>query len=524
MNKNAPGNKAPLAQRLDDVRDIFNLRTNFSATKTTESRLSLAEGGCLLPPHIDVQLAMQEALQTPQENPFQIYPFETVNTRFISKVRTFFEERCKIPFNDNTGIILGFGSSHIFDGLLSVICEPGDVILMPLSYYHSFADWPTKWGAHAEYVETKAENGFKLQASELKRWLDAPENADKKVKCLQITNPTTAGAIYSTKELEALAAIIQEYDLLVFADEVFRDTEFADKHPTSLASIPGMQNRVITANSGSKTRGVTDMRLGWACGPSHIADKIIHYMERTVTEIPLYLQHIGCAIIDTPDDYLAEASREYGRRINFLTEEIEQLNRRLQKHFDIYDQDFVTIPYRPETGHYMCINFDGLTDFKTDGGIPLENSVDLGRYLYNPSAEDSPSEGVIFSCGHSKGHDDMTLYIAFAQPGFEAANEIMQDYTSYELFKASILKQSQRDDLTEEDIRAHARMMGLPFADAQMPDLEPAYETGLAMLHESIKRVERAIKTLTPPQHLTSKPHYSTAPAATTVAPRLAAQ
>ncbi len=305
--------EAPLRQRLADVRDIYTERNNANLG----TRLSMAEGGCFLPPPVEVLKGFIDAAANLGKFPHQIYPQNTALPEFIDAIHDYFTQHCGIPLNDEEdGIVFGFGSSYIFDMLLSVICAPGDVVLMPESYYHSFAEWPEKWQAHAYRICTSLDNGYKLTAADLDAWFKSNPSLAHKAKCLVLTSPTTTGAVYSREELESLSEIINRHGLYLYCDEVFRDTVFSGKPVISAASIPGLKNRTITSTSGSKSRSVADLRIGWACGPKDVVDRMIWHMEHSVTEIPLYLQAVGTRIIrDIDDTFLQDAANEYQQRV-----------------------------------------------------------------------------------------------------------------------------------------------------------------------------------------------------------------
>lgn len=498
--------------RLEQIRAIFSNRGNAVTGKMDASqRISLAEGGCLLPPHISVQETLQDVVADQAGNAFQIYPYNPVDHDFLAAIDDYFRNRCEIPLGENTGIMFGFGSSHIFDAVLSTICEPGDVIVMPTPYYHLYADWPTKWNATADFIPTRREDGYKLTAPLLEQWLDAPGNRQRKIKCLQITNPLITGALYTKTEMESLAAVIRNRGIYVFCDEVFRDSEFTDGKTVSLASLPGMTDCVITANSGSKTRGSADFRLGWACGPQAVIAGAIRYMERTITEIPMYLQRIGTAILKTPQSYLDEARREYETRARLVHSLTQETNIRLNRHFGTAGISYIDIPVTPESGHYMALNFDSLSGFTMPCGTCIQDGKTLTSLFYDPPQNESGMEdGIIFSPGHSRGHDDLTMYIAFAQLGYEYVNEALQDYTSFRLYRNQIVKSAGKP-VDDDTIRATASLLGLAFAQAASPDLEPACEAGRDMLRECFRRMENTIKTLTPPPDFTARRQPGTA-------------
>lgn len=478
-----PDNNSASA-RLHSIRGAFFRNTSLTTEYDFDKGISLKEGGCLLPPPEHVMRAMQHTMFDFVQFPYHLYPDQNISEAFLDDIKLYFEKSCHIKQSEQTDVSIGFGSSHIFDGVLSAVCKPDNILLAPAAFYHSFADWPVKWGSSLEWVETDKNNGHKLMADELKAWLDNPKNKDKDIGALLLWNPGTTGALYTQQELEELAVIIKDYDLLVYCDEVFRDTEFNGKKTISLGSFPGMENHVITATSGSKNRSVANFRIGWATGPKSVMDQVNHYMDFTITDVPLYLQHIGRAILNTSQDWLDEASKEYATRADLIETLVKETNNDLNAHFNTKAVNYISIPYAPEAGHYTMLNMDALKGFKTPTGKTIEDGHDLTFFFYDPNKDEDPTKSVAFSSGYSKGHDDLSLYIAFAQLGYEQVSNLL----------SPVMKQRLLSDVANENDNANEVVLDM----AKSGELKQAYQAGHEILVEAFNRVSTSIKSLEP--------------------------
>lgn len=481
------------AWRLRAVRELFSQRDvpNYDTSKT--DLISLAEGGCLMRPHYSILAELVNGAHSFTDVPFQIFPPKTVNDDFIQRARVFFRDECNIPEVASDNICIGFGSSHIFDAAMGVMCKPGDIILTTESYYHAFSEWPVKWGARLYCVKTSERVGFKIQASDLEDWFAENTEIASRVRALLIINPHTTGALYTAEELQAIADIVTRRGLFVLADEVFRGAEFPGEKMTSIASIPGMAERTITAHSGSKTRSTADMRIGWSCGPAQIIDRMIHLLEHSVTEIPLYLQKVATAILRTPRAFLDVAAREYSLRADIVESEIDRINLSLNAHFQTQDVCYIRT-FKPQSGHYTYINLNTFHGaLKPDGSV-LSSPVELLKYFVTYKEDDIPKY-VLFSSGYSKGHDDFSLYIAFAQLGFQAMSEAVHDYERKMVF-IEYLRKNARVMPDEGAIAEYAKALGLHFVDAAEPDYDRCAENGRNLLREALRRMESALKKL----------------------------
>ncbi len=477
-------NENTASARLHSIRGAFFRNASLTTEHDFTKGISLKEGGCLLPPPEHVMRAMQHTMFDFVQFPYHLYPDQNISELFLDDIRKYFEESCGIKQSAQAEVSIGFGSSHIFDGVLSAVCKPDNILLAPAAFYHSFADWPVKWGSSLEWVETDKNNGHKLMASELRAWLEMPENKDKEVGALLLWNPGTTGALYTKQELEELAEVIREYDLLVYCDEVFRDTEFKDKKTISLGSLPDMDKHVITATSGSKNRSVANFRIGWGTGPKHIMDKVNHYMDFTITDVPLYLQHIGRAILNTSQGWLDEARDEYAVRADLIETLVDKTNQDLNAHFNTKAVSYISIPYAPEAGHYTMLNMDALKGFKAPSGQTIEDGHDLTFFFYDPNKDQDPTKSVAFSSGYSKGHDDLSLYIAFAQLGYEQVSNLLSP-----IMKQRLLGNAANENSADDEVV-------LSMSDSA--ELKQAYQAGHGILVEAFNRVSASIKSLEP--------------------------
>ena len=113
-------------------------------------------------------------------------------------------------------------------------------------------------------------------------------------------NPT--GKVFSRTELEAIAAVAVERDLIVLTDEVYEHLVFDGEH-IPIATLPGMADRTVTISSGGKTFAVTGWKIGWVCARPELVAAV-----RTAKQWLTYVsggpfQHAIAAGLDLGDDY-----------------------------------------------------------------------------------------------------------------------------------------------------------------------------------------------------------------------------
>jgi len=100
--------------------------------------------------------------------------------------------------------------------------------------------------------------------SRCREWKSRPDFPLRAIIACSPANPT--GKVFTRLELEAIAAVCQEFDLLCIADEVYEHYVVGDKAHISMATLPGMWERTITVNSFSKSWNISGWRLGYVYG------------------------------------------------------------------------------------------------------------------------------------------------------------------------------------------------------------------------------------------------------------------
>ena len=117
----------------------------------------------------------------------------------------------------------------------------------------------------AKFIDLKAENEFRLTADDLR----AAITDRTKILVMPFPNNPT-GSIMPRKELEEIAQVVIENDLIVVSDEIYAELTYYDEPHVSIASLPGMKERTLLLNGFSKTFAMTGWRLGYACGPAEL--------------------------------------------------------------------------------------------------------------------------------------------------------------------------------------------------------------------------------------------------------------
>jgi N-succinyldiaminopimelate aminotransferase len=130
-------------------------------------------------------------------------------------------------------------------------------------------------------------------------------------------NPT--GKVFTRSELEEIAAVCREGDLIVLADEVYEHLTYDDAEHVPIASLPGMRERTLTLSSTGKTFSFTGWKIGWGTGPTDLVDaaQAAHQFVTYATATPLQVA-MAHALTEFTGGYLDEFRADYTERRDFL--------------------------------------------------------------------------------------------------------------------------------------------------------------------------------------------------------------
>ena len=216
-------------------------------------------------------------------------------------------------------ILVTVGGSEAIDLALRCILNPGDEVIIPVPSFVCYGPLASMAGGTPVYVETKAENEFRLTPEELRSAI-TPRT---KVLVLPFPNNPT-GAIMEKEDLEAIAEIIEEKDLFVISDEIYGELTYKGKH-TSIVSLPGMKERTILINGFSKAYAMTGWRLGYACGPRVIMDQMLKIHQFAIMCAPTTSQYAAVEALKNGDEDVEEMREAYNQRRRYLMHAFKEM-------------------------------------------------------------------------------------------------------------------------------------------------------------------------------------------------------
>ncbi|WP_410668309.1 pyridoxal phosphate-dependent aminotransferase [Amycolatopsis sp. cmx-4-68] len=165
-------------------------------------------------------------------------------------------------YDPDTEILVTAGATEAIAAALLALTEPGDEVLVIEPYYDSYAAAVAMAGAERRVVGlVEGPDGrFGLDVAALRAAVTPRTRA---ILVNSPHNPT--GTVFTRAELEALATLCVEHDLIAICDEVYEHLVFDDAEHIPLVTLPGMRPRTVSISSAGKTFNCTGWKIGWVC-------------------------------------------------------------------------------------------------------------------------------------------------------------------------------------------------------------------------------------------------------------------
>ncbi len=227
----------------------------------------------------------------------------------LKQISTYMDSKYGLKYDSKEEIIVTVGGSEAIDLAIRAIVSIGDEVIIPQPSYVCYEPMTRLAGGVPVIINTKAENDFKVTAEELKAAIS------DKTKILILPYPCNpTGAIMEKEDLEELAKVLKDSNIVVLSDEIYAELTFGGKSHISPAAIEGMKERTVTINGFSKSFSMTGWRLGFACGPKEIVKQMLKIHQYAIMCAPTTSQHAAIEALKNCDDDVQYMLKEYDMR------------------------------------------------------------------------------------------------------------------------------------------------------------------------------------------------------------------
>ena len=200
--------------------------------------------------------------------------------------------------------------------------DAGDEVIIPEPFYANYNGFAVAAGVTVVPVTSHIENGFALPpVAQIEAKITA------KTKAIIICNPgNPTGYLYTQEELEQLRDIVQQHDLFLFADEVYREFCYDGAKPFSTMNLTGIEQNVVLMDSVSKRYSACGVRIGALISRNkEVMAAALKFAQARLSP-PTFAQIASEAALDTPQSYFDEVITEYRGRRDILIEELNKID------------------------------------------------------------------------------------------------------------------------------------------------------------------------------------------------------
>lgn len=281
---------------------------------TTISRLAVEHDAVNLGqgfPDFDGPDFVKDAAAQAMRDGHNQYPRSFGILPLVERIAAGFEASTGIAVDPIDEVTVTSGCTEALAASFLGLMSDGDEVVLIEPMYDSYRPDAVLAGATPRFVTLEPPH-FRLEEDALRAAFS------DRTRAIVVNTPhNPSGRVFDRTELELIAELCVQHDVLAIADEVYEHMVFEGEH-ISLATIDGMWDRTVTLSSLGKTFSLTGWKVGWAVAPAALSAGVraAHQFLTFATSSPL--QHGAVAALGAPPEYYAELTAAYRLRRDVL--------------------------------------------------------------------------------------------------------------------------------------------------------------------------------------------------------------
>ena len=250
------------------------------------------------------------------------FTYYTPNEGYPDLVKTIikkFKEDNDLEFNPEN-IIVSDGAKHSLYNILQAICNPGDEVIFQSPYWVSYPEMVKLARANSVIIDAGVETEYKILPTALEKAITG------KTKVFLFNSPSNpTGAVYSKKEIFALAEVLRGKDIFVLTDEIYEKIIFDGEEHFSIGTIDFLKDKTITVNGVSKAFSMTGWRIGYAGGPKNIIKLARNLQSHSTSNASSISQAAAQAALSSHSIEIDKMVGEFKKRRDFIVSELNKI-------------------------------------------------------------------------------------------------------------------------------------------------------------------------------------------------------
>ncbi|KAK7282742.1 hypothetical protein RIF29_11762 [Crotalaria pallida] len=330
-----------VAKRLEKLK--ANVFTQWTMLGNKYGAINLGQGF----PNFDgpefVKEAAIQAIRDGKNQYARDYGIPDLNTAIAER----FKKDSGLVVDPEKEITVTCGCTEAIAATILGLINPGDEVIIFSPFFDCYEAVLSMAGAKIKNITLRPPD-FAVPIEELKSIIS------KNTRAIIINTPhNPTGKIFTREELNSIASLCIENDVLVFTDEVYDKLAF-DKEHISPASLPGMFERTVAMNSLGKTFSLTGWKIGWAIAPPHLTWGLRLAHSYLTFAISTPMQWAAIAALRAPDSYYVELRRDYMAKRAILAEGLEAVGFKVLPSSGTYFMVVDHTPFGHENDFAFC--------------------------------------------------------------------------------------------------------------------------------------------------------------------------
>ncbi len=291
------------------IRDFFDIVQSMDDVIS----LGIGEPGFVTPWHIrEAAIYALEQGKTGYTSNFGLLKLRRAISRYVSDV-------FHADYNPETEILVTVGVSEALDIALRAVVNPGDEVIYHEPCYVSYHPSVQLTHGVGRAIQTGSATKFTLRAADV----EAAITPRTKALILNFpTNPT--GATLGGEELEKIARVCTDHDIVVITDEIYSELTYGAQH-CSIAAQPGMKERTILLHGFSKAFAMTGFRIGYACAPANLIEGMVRVHQYSMLCASIISQEAAVEALAGGMDDVVAMREQYRLRRNFIVKSFNEI-------------------------------------------------------------------------------------------------------------------------------------------------------------------------------------------------------
>ncbi|MBW4576847.1 MAG: pyridoxal phosphate-dependent aminotransferase [Aphanothece sp. CMT-3BRIN-NPC111] len=218
-------------------------------------------------------------------------------------------------------VIVTNGGKHSLFNLMLALIEPGDEVIIPAPYWLSYPDMVKLAGGNPVIVHTDAQSGYKITPEQLRKAI-TPQT-----RLFVLNSPSNpSGVVYTPAEIQALADVVVEEDILVVSDEIYEKILYDDAQHVSIGSLgPEIYARTITSSGFAKAYSMTGWRLGYLAGAVELIQAVTKIQGHSTSNVCTFAQYGAIAALENSQDCVEQMRQAFARRRQIILERLNAI-------------------------------------------------------------------------------------------------------------------------------------------------------------------------------------------------------